>query len=152
MSEPLIDDDRAFEFLNALQEEYSLYKQLLKCSTQQEKLIAKGKEKELFELMEKKQGIIQKIEALGQQYKQDRKALQESKLGTFSSIDEQFDQVLIEIENTLNKLIENESKDVEGLKTFLDGNNDKVKQLGQGKHLAKAYLKPKNGPSMNKQV
>lgn len=152
MSAYRIDDDLAFAFLDALQEEFALYQQLLQMSLEQKQLIELAAEKELFELMERKQELIERIESFGKKYRAQRELLVESAMGTFSSIDEQFDRVLLEIEKVLKVLIENEADDMNMLKDFIATGNQRVKHLDQGKQLAKAYLKSRSAPSMNRKV
>jgi len=148
----LVDDDRAFALLKLFQDQLECYEQLSNMSETQSKHILSGQENELLAMIEVKKELIEKVNVLSSEMKEEKELLEKSPMGEFSSIDEELDQILKAIEDVLKVLVEKENNDMKILETFQKKHNEKMQQLGKGKNVAKAYLGKKNKPSMNKKV
>ncbi len=134
-----IKDDRAFAFLQALQEEYELYKSLLHLSNKQKQFIQRAQEDKLIKTLQIKTDILARINGLTQEFKTERRDIEKCDRGTFSVIDDEIDHVLGELEITIRELVERESEDMEFLKEQQAKNNTEMLHVSKGKKLAKAY-------------
>jgi len=148
----VIDDDRAFVLLKSFQDQLECYEQLLTMSELQSKHILSGEENELLGLIEVKKEVLEKVNSISQDLKNDKDMLEKTPMGEFSSIDEELDQILKAIEGALKDLVEKETNDMKVLESFQKKHSDKIKQLGKGKNIAKAYLGNKKPSSMNRKV
>lgn len=147
-----IDDERAFALLASLQEQFKIYTSLLLKSDQQARLVEQKDEEGLLNLLKGKADDITRLDELSTAFLTERELLENTPLGSFSSIDPELDKVLEAIEIALQRLVENEAKDVEKLNQLQDGHRDRIQHLDRGQQMATAYLKKPTGKKMDRSV
>ncbi len=148
----LIDEQRAFAFLDSLQQELDIYSRLVTKSEQQQRYIEKRDENALVQLIVEKEQDIQALQKIHEAFAQERSILDSTDMGSFSCIDEEIDKVLQATEMTLKQLVENETRDMNALKVFQDQHVDRMDQLKKGEKMAKAYFSKGQGKKMDRSV
>lgn len=147
-----ITDERAFAFLASLQQQFEQYSKLILLSIEQAECVKNANEERLFKVLEDKQKCIELVDEQASEFKDEKALLEATPLGEFSCIDPEIDEVLKAIEKALLKLIENETRDMEAIKSFQTEHHEKMEHLHKGKNIAEAYLKPKGRSNMDRSV
>jgi len=147
-----ISDEKAFEFLKALQLQFEHYSKLVLLGIEQAECVKNTKEDALLKVIKEKQKLINKVDALSKKFIVEKKLLEETPMGQFSCIDQEFDEVLKAVEKVLKKLIENETRDMDVLKSFQIEHHGKMEHLNRGKNVAQAYLNRGPKSRMDRQV
>jgi hypothetical protein len=147
-----IEDEKAFAFLAALQEQFEIYTSLLLKSDEQSRLVELGDEEGLLRLIQEKKEDISRLDMLSKAFEKERALLEELPMGSFSSIDLEIDKVLEAIEKALQRLVENEARDVNALKSNQGEQLDKIMHLEKGQKLTQAYLSKGSGKNMDLSV
>ena len=148
----VIDEEKAFGFLDGLQKQLDIYTLLLLKSEQQRQLLHNHDEDGLNQLLAEKQSDIQQLEKLNSQFTAEREALDKTPMGKFSCIDSEIDKVLEATEAILKKLVENEHRDMQALQQLQEEHRQKITQLEKGQNMAKAYLSRDLRKSINRSV
>jgi uncharacterized protein YqgV (UPF0045/DUF77 family) len=147
-----ITDERAFAFLTSLQQQFEQYSKLILLSIEQADCVKNTDEDRLLKVLEDKQKCIDLVDKLSSEFKDEKALLEQTPMGEFSCIDPEIDEVLKAIEKALQKLIENETRDMEAIKSFQTDHHEKMEHLHKGKNIAEAYLKPKGRTNMDRSV
>lgn len=147
-----ITEDRAFEFLDALQMQFDVYSLLLLKSEQQNQLLNDRDEEGLNDLLAEKQADIEQLEKINAQFAVEREILDKTPMGQFSCIDNEIDRVLSATEAILKKLVENENRDMLALQKLQEEHRQKITQLEKGQNMAKAYLSRDLRKNINRSV
>ncbi|MBF0243870.1 MAG: hypothetical protein HQL31_01185 [Planctomycetes bacterium] len=134
-----ISDDRAFAFLESLQQGLEYYQKIQALGKEQKLAIAGNDQLGLLKVMQAKQKFIDRVERLVTGFTEERTIMSSCSLGEFSSIDAELDRVLAETEILLRDLTEAEAEDVETLAEMQKQNNQEMDHLGRGKGMVKAY-------------
>lgn len=147
-----VSDEKAFELLTCLQKQFECYSSLILLSIEQGDCVKNSDEEGLFKALEKKQKIIEEVDNLSQQFIEEKQLLENTPMGEFSCIDQELDEVLKAMETGLQKLIENETRDMDLLQKSQEEHHDKMEHLHRGKHVANAYLNKGGNSKMDRQV
>jgi hypothetical protein len=148
----VIDEERAFAFLESLQKEFELYAGLVAKSELQRHHIEQRDEEALLKLIAEKQDDIEALQKVHTDFAEERKHLDETEMGHFSCIDGEIDKVLQATETLLQKLVENETRDMNALQAFQEEHLDKMTQLEKGRQMTKAYFSKGSGKKMDRSV
>lgn len=148
----VIDEDRAFAFLESLQKQFEIYADLIIKSEEQRRLLELKDEEGLMNLLSQKQEDIDRLERLGQTFTEEKELLEKTSMGKFSCIDQELDKVLAATETLLLKLVENETRDMNALEELQDHHRQKIGQLEKGRQMAKAYFGKGSGHKMDESV
>jgi hypothetical protein len=148
----VIEEERAFEFLDALQKQFNIYAELVLKSEQQYIYITNNNEDGLTKLLSEKQADIAELEKYNTLFAVEREALDKTPMGQFSCIDNEIDKVLEATETLLKKLVENENRDMLALQSIQEQHRQKIAQLEKGQYMAKAYLNRELKKNMDRSV
>ncbi len=147
-----ISEEKAFEFLDALQKQFDIYAELILKSDHQRQLLESNDEDRLVKLLAEKQEDIAQLEKLNLAFTEERALLDKTPMGQFSCIDNEIDRVLEATEKLLLKLVENETRDMQALQDLQEQHRQKIVQLEKGQSMAKAYFGRSYDKKMDRSV
>lgn len=135
----LVSEDRAFAFMASLEQQLAEYRRVLELSSEQDSLIAGGRQADLLGVLGQKQSCLERIDRLSAEFAEERRLLEKAGKGAFSVIDSEIALILDELAAVLRRITEIEDRDVGLLRGLHESESGQIKRLRTGKHLARAY-------------